>query len=253
MRVLVTRERGVLLLTRPHPPVWEMPGGAINPGESPAEAVGRETREETGREVRLAGLVGTCRRCGWLGGTVHLYRATPSGGHLATNEEESHRVEYLAAERDLRLMLPRHARTGSARATPTDAATVQRVGTRDVLIMVGLTLGYHRGLLRDPLEHERTCARDLEGGHAASEGVRPRRVRWRPSWGTLGRVGRLDAWVFGRQRRQRRLLFVRVALVREIRVIRSKRATASIGSPARTATSRSLSACSCALAVEPNR
>ncbi len=155
VRVLVLSEQGVLLLKRPHPPVWEMPGGAIDPGESPAEAAVRETREETGLEVRLTGLVGTFRRCGWLGGTVHLYRATPIGGHLATNEEESHRLGYFAAERDIRLMLPWHRPYWQrAGATPTDAATVQRIGTRDVLIMVGLTLGYHLGLLRDPVEHE---------------------------------------------------------------------------------------------------
>lgn len=38
---------------------WELPGGMIDPGESPCEAAVREFREETGqvaRDVRLAGL-----------------------------------------------------------------------------------------------------------------------------------------------------------------------------------------------------
>ena len=36
---------------------WGTVGGAVEPGESPAEAAAREAREETGLEVELTGLV----------------------------------------------------------------------------------------------------------------------------------------------------------------------------------------------------
>ncbi len=52
-------ERGrVLLQFRPWPPGWELPGGHCEPGEDPAVTAARETEEETGYQVRIAGIVG---------------------------------------------------------------------------------------------------------------------------------------------------------------------------------------------------
>ena len=52
-------ERGrVLLQLRPWPPGWELPGGHVEPGEDPAATAIRETEEETGYRVRIAGTVG---------------------------------------------------------------------------------------------------------------------------------------------------------------------------------------------------
>ena len=150
VRVLVLHPQGVLLLKRPHPLVWEMPGGAIDPGESPETAALRETEEETGLRVRLTGLLGRFRRCGWLGGTVYLYQAQPVGGRLAANEE-AHQLAFFSPEERIRLMLPWHrpywARAG---AEPTDKVWVQPVRTRDVLAMVGLHWAHRLGLVRDP-------------------------------------------------------------------------------------------------------
>jgi 8-oxo-dGTP diphosphatase len=38
---------------------WGFPGGALEPGETPEQAAVRETREETGLEVRVQSLVGS--------------------------------------------------------------------------------------------------------------------------------------------------------------------------------------------------
>jgi len=52
-------ERGrVLLQLRPWPPGWELPGGHCERGEDPAVTGARETEEETGYQVRIAGIVG---------------------------------------------------------------------------------------------------------------------------------------------------------------------------------------------------
>ncbi|HZX05155.1 NUDIX domain-containing protein [Kribbella sp.] len=48
----------LLLTRRTDNDEWCLPGGAIEPGERPAEAAERETFEETGLVVRVTGLVG---------------------------------------------------------------------------------------------------------------------------------------------------------------------------------------------------
>jgi len=54
-------EGRILLQRRSDDGRWNLPAGAIDPGESPDEAVVREVREETGlevRPVRVAGVFG---------------------------------------------------------------------------------------------------------------------------------------------------------------------------------------------------
>lgn len=50
------REGRLLLVRQAESGVWSTPGGAIEPDERPEEALVRETREETGLEVRATGL-----------------------------------------------------------------------------------------------------------------------------------------------------------------------------------------------------
>jgi ADP-ribose pyrophosphatase YjhB (NUDIX family) len=76
---------GRVLLTRRHDfPVWCLPGGAIDPGESAAAAAVREVREETGLEVELTRLVGIYSRPRWSpeGNHEALYAARVAGGVL---------------------------------------------------------------------------------------------------------------------------------------------------------------------------
>jgi len=55
---LVVRGSTVLLTQRSDNGNWSMPGGAHDPGESLSQTAIRETREETGIEIRLLGAVG---------------------------------------------------------------------------------------------------------------------------------------------------------------------------------------------------
>ncbi len=52
---VVLGRRGVLLLRHRRLGIWVQPGGHLDPGETPWAAACRETEEETGLTVRLAG------------------------------------------------------------------------------------------------------------------------------------------------------------------------------------------------------
>lgn len=55
--LIVSPENRVLVAQRPagkpHPGKWELPGGKIEPGESPEAALERELREELGARVKV--------------------------------------------------------------------------------------------------------------------------------------------------------------------------------------------------------
>jgi 8-oxo-dGTP diphosphatase len=62
---VVLDDAGRLLLVRrgrqPSRGLWSLPGGRVEPGESPTEAVAREVLEETGLHVRVGAAVGRVR------------------------------------------------------------------------------------------------------------------------------------------------------------------------------------------------
>jgi mutator protein MutT len=83
----------VVLVKRAHEPLkgaWSLPGGAVEVGETLAEAVAREVREETGLDVRVGPLVEVLERVHRdADGRVEFhyvladYVCTPLGGTLA--------------------------------------------------------------------------------------------------------------------------------------------------------------------------
>ena len=59
VNVVVVNEAGeILMIRRSDNDNWAVPGGAIDLGESMVQAAVRETREETGIECQITGLVG---------------------------------------------------------------------------------------------------------------------------------------------------------------------------------------------------
>jgi 8-oxo-dGTP pyrophosphatase MutT (NUDIX family) len=72
---VVFDEQGrLLLIRRADDGLWALPGGLINPGETPAQAAVREIREEAGLVVEADALVGVydSRLCG-SGASLQLY------------------------------------------------------------------------------------------------------------------------------------------------------------------------------------
>ncbi len=89
----------ILLTKRDDFHVWCLPSGGIEDGESAAEAAIRETREETGIEVELVGLVGLYFRAGCLpDGHAAVFAARPVGGALRAQPGETLDVCYFTPE-----------------------------------------------------------------------------------------------------------------------------------------------------------
>ena len=85
----LVRREGRILLTRhsergPRPGTWTLPGGGLEHGEAPANAVAREVREETGLEATVGALLGVHDE--------HFTGTAPSG-----REEDFHGVHLVFA------------------------------------------------------------------------------------------------------------------------------------------------------------
>lgn len=95
--VAVLDEGRVLLTRRQDFPIWCLPGGGIDGGESAAAAAVREVREETGLEVALTRLVGVYSRPNWSPAGNHevLYAARVVGGALVRETAETSDAAFL--------------------------------------------------------------------------------------------------------------------------------------------------------------
>ncbi|MCC6168983.1 MAG: NUDIX domain-containing protein [Caldilineaceae bacterium] len=97
--VAVMQEGTILLTKREDLEIWCLPGGQIEAGESLAQAAIRETREETGLEVRLTRLIGVYSRLGLLeDGHSLLFAAEPVGGNLRLQPGETVDVGWFHAD-----------------------------------------------------------------------------------------------------------------------------------------------------------
>jgi 8-oxo-dGTP diphosphatase len=82
----------LLLIKRGHEPgagLWSVPGGRVEPGETDAEALVREMREETGLAVQAGPLLGRVRRPAPGGNILDIrdYVATVTGGTLCPGDD----------------------------------------------------------------------------------------------------------------------------------------------------------------------
>ena len=88
----------VLLLLRTSPRAWELPGGAVEPGEAPDVAVLREVQEETGLDVEIERLLGHYRRTGFRPHRSPVYVCRYVSGAVRRNWE-SIRVDWFPVDR----------------------------------------------------------------------------------------------------------------------------------------------------------
>lgn len=77
----------VLLIKRRDVPVWVLPGGGIDPNESPEEAAIREMHEETGYTVALSRKVAEYTPLNRLARFTHLFECTLVSGSPTLSSE----------------------------------------------------------------------------------------------------------------------------------------------------------------------
>lgn len=111
----------LLLIHRTDNDLWSIPGGAIDPGETVREAGVRETKEETGYDIEITGLVGiytdTRHRIAYSDGEVRAQfsicmTGRVVGGEARTSAESSEvvwqpvdQLDGLAMHRSTRLRI----------------------------------------------------------------------------------------------------------------------------------------------------
>lgn len=77
----------VLLCHRRDMDAWNLPGGRIEPGELPTEAVLREVKEETGLEATIERLLGVYGKTDQPTELVFSFLCRVTGGELALTDE----------------------------------------------------------------------------------------------------------------------------------------------------------------------
>lgn len=77
----------VLMIKRRDIPVWVLPGGGIDPGESPEEAAVREGVEETGYQLKLVRKVAEYSPLNHLTKRTHYFELAITGGDAQTGDE----------------------------------------------------------------------------------------------------------------------------------------------------------------------
>jgi ADP-ribose pyrophosphatase YjhB (NUDIX family) len=93
--VVVIADGNVLLTKRNDFHIWCLPSGGVEDGETAAEAAIRETKEESGVDVRLKALVGIYSRPAEIPtGHAVVFSAEPTGGELRVQPGETIEVRY---------------------------------------------------------------------------------------------------------------------------------------------------------------
>ena len=99
VNVAVIEAGKILLAQREDFQTWVLPSGAVEEGESLAEAALREVKEETGIEVEITRLVGIYSRSGNLTPSyTTLFAARPVGGEIKLQAGETIAVKWFRFE-----------------------------------------------------------------------------------------------------------------------------------------------------------
>jgi 8-oxo-dGTP pyrophosphatase MutT (NUDIX family) len=101
---VIRDDTGRILVQRTKSGYWNLPAGAIDPGEKPAQAIVREVFEETGLIARPVSLIAvTGGRTEYDNGdvvesTTIVFACEVVGGELKPQDDETLKLEYFAVD-----------------------------------------------------------------------------------------------------------------------------------------------------------
>lgn len=105
---IIRDKQGRILFQRKLEDIWSLPAGAIEPGETPAQAVVREVWEETGlivRPFRIVGVLGgedgfrfTYSNGDAVEYTIILFECERIGGEFGARDDETIELKYFPPE-----------------------------------------------------------------------------------------------------------------------------------------------------------
>ncbi|MBJ8029002.1 NUDIX domain-containing protein [Bacillus cereus group sp. N21] len=112
---IIKNEQGEILFQYPGGEFWSLPAGAIEPGETPEEAVVCEVWEETGLRVQVKEIKGifggkdfrhTYSNGDQVEYIVVVFECEGVGGELRAIDEESLKLQYFSSQERPKLALP---------------------------------------------------------------------------------------------------------------------------------------------------
>jgi 8-oxo-dGTP pyrophosphatase MutT (NUDIX family) len=105
---IIRDDAGRILVQRTKSGYWNLPAGAIDPGEKPAQAIVREIFEETGLIARPVWLIAVTggppeARTEYENGdvvesTTTIFKCEVIGGELKPQDDETSKLEYFAVD-----------------------------------------------------------------------------------------------------------------------------------------------------------
>jgi 8-oxo-dGTP pyrophosphatase MutT (NUDIX family) len=98
----------ILFIKRRDTPIWVLPGGGIDPGEEPCDAVVREVLEETGLHCRVVREVGYYFPKNRLSKEVHTFLCETIEGELVPCPVETLQAGFYSPSEVPGLLLPVH-------------------------------------------------------------------------------------------------------------------------------------------------
>ncbi|MEG7379752.1 NUDIX hydrolase [Bacillus subtilis] len=134
--VIVSNEKHqILLVKRKDVPLWDLPGGRVDPGETAEAAAVREVLEETGYNAALSAKIGVYQRPKFQD-EQHVFAGYITGGQAITSGMETADLKWFSPQRLPLFIVPNRKRqikdfmSGSLDATVTlkDSGMLAAIG-----------------------------------------------------------------------------------------------------------------------------